>query len=86
MSSGASGRSQGRARKAVLNSVDSRSILEDGGSTEGEESRLRVSDEALEGLLQSPAGEVAPPLTMEKLDVSGISRIRSRSGQVKELA
>jgi len=85
MSSGASGCSQGEARKAVLNSVDSRSIVKEEGSIEGEEARLRVSEEGREGLLQSPAGEVGPPLTMAKLDVSGISRIRSRSGQVKKL-
>lgn len=89
MSSGASGYvlSQREARKAVFNSVDSRSMIEDQDSSEGEESRLRVSGGGLtEGLPHSLGGEVHPPLSMTKLDVSGISRIRSRSVQVKKLA
>lgn len=71
----------------MFNSVDSRSIIEDEDSGKGEEARLRVSEEApTESLPHSLAGEVHPPLLMKKLEVSGISRIRSRSVQVKKLA
>ena len=67
------------------NSVDSRSMIEDEDSGEGEEPRLRVSKGPLnEGLPHSMAREVHPFLPMVKFDVSGISRIRSRSAQVKK--
>jgi hypothetical protein len=60
-------------------------MTEDEDSGEGEELRLRVSKGPLkEGLPHSLAGEVHPFLPMVKFDVSGISRTRSRSAQVKK--
>ena len=68
------------------NSVDSRSMIEDEDSGEREEARLRVSEGAMkEGLPHSLAREVSKTLPMVKFEVSGISRIRSRSVQVKRL-
>ena len=60
-------------------------MIEDEDSGEGEEVRLRASKGPLKkGLPHSLAGEVHHFLPMVKFDVSGISRIRSRSAQVKK--